>query len=71
MIDLADALLTEAERLAPSVDFLMGWGKYKTLTYRQAAHRDPGFMRWAASKIAGMRGQLCAEALAIYLGVTE
>jgi len=55
----------------PSIDDVMMWGKHKGLTYRAMAARDPGYARWAASKIAGLRGQLSAEALALHLGVTE
>ena len=55
----------------PSIDELMGWGKHKDRTYRDVAATDPGFCQWAAKTIAGVKGQLCAEALALALGVTE
>jgi hypothetical protein len=52
-----------------SIDDVMGWGKYKSLTYRAMARRDAGYARWAATTIGGLKGQLCAEALAVFLGV--
>ena len=52
-----------------SVDDEVDWGKYKGLTYRALAARDPGYARWAATSIGGTKGQLCAEALALHLGV--
>lgn len=55
----------------PTVDDVMGWGKYPGGTYREAARRDPGYMQWAGRKLGGSRGDLCAEALALHLGVTE
>ncbi len=55
----------------PSIDEPMGWGKHKDRTYRDVAHTDPGFCQWAAKTIAGVKGQLCAEALALALGVAE
>lgn len=55
----------------PTIDDPMGWGKHKDKTYREAAAVDPGFCQWAAKTIPGLKGQLCAEALAIALGVTE
>lgn len=55
----------------PSIDEKMGWGKHKDRTYREAATIDPGFCQWAAKTIHGVKGQLCAEALALALGVHE
>ena len=55
----------------PSIDERMGWGKHKDRTYRECAQIDPGFCQWAAKSIPGVKGQLCAEALALHLGVTE
>lgn len=76
-----DAVIAEANRLLaeaeskpwspPSIDEEMLWGKHKGLTYRAMARRDPGYARWAASTIAGLKGQLCAEALAVHLGVEQ
>lgn len=57
--------------LPPSIDDDVDWGKHKGMTYRQLAARHPGYARWAASTIPGLKGQLCAEALAVHLGVTE
>jgi hypothetical protein len=54
-----------------SIDDVMGWGKYKDITYRALVSRDRGYARWAATTIGGTKGQLCAEALAIHYGVTE
>ena len=54
-----------------SVDDLVDWGKYRGITYRELVARDPGYARWAATAIGGHKGQLCAEALALALGVTE
>jgi hypothetical protein len=47
----------------------MGWGKHASLTYLEAARRDPGYMQWAAKKIRGSKGRLCLEALAVSLGL--
>lgn len=55
----------------PSIDDVANWGKHKGSTYRELARRDPGYARWAASTIPGLKGQLCAEALAAHLGVSE
>jgi hypothetical protein len=55
----------------PSIDEPMGWGKHKHRTYRECADVDPGFCQWAAKSIPGVKGQLCAEALALALGVDE
>lgn len=54
-----------------SVDDVVDWGKYKGITYRELAERDRGYARWAATTIGGTKGQLCAEALALALGVGE
>ena len=69
----ADALLTAAPKTwsPPSIDDTCAWGKHKGLTYRAMAARDPSYARWAASTIPGLKGQLCAEALAVHLGVGE
>lgn len=56
---------------APSVDDLVQWGKHKGITYRDLARRDRAYARWAAMTIGGLKGQLCAEALAIVLGVDQ
>lgn len=74
---LADDAIARADELLsgnatwspPSIDDVMTWGKHKGLTYRAAAARDPSYARWAASTIPGLKGQLCAEALAAHLGV--
>lgn len=55
----------------PSVEDLVSWGKHRGITYRELATRDPGYARWAAMTIGGLKGQLCAEALAIALGVND
>lgn len=52
-----------------SIDDAVDWGKYKGVTYRELAVRDRGYARWAATTIGGLKGQLCAEALALLLGV--
>lgn len=54
-----------------SIDDTVEWGKYRGITYRELATRDQGYARWAATTIGGHKGQLCAEALAIALGVTD
>ena len=54
-----------------SIDDPVGWGKHKGITYRELAARDAGYARWAAMTIGGLKGQLCAEALALARGVTE
>jgi hypothetical protein len=64
-------LRAEPSRGAPSVDDVVAWGKHKGITYRELAVRDPGYARWAAMTIGGLKGQLCAEALAFVLGVSE
>lgn len=69
----ADAALAAADRpwSPPSIDDAVTWGKHKGRTYRQVAAADPGWALWAAKTIAGLKGQLCAEALALHLGVNE
>lgn len=70
----ADALLADAGNKRwspPSIDNRIEWGKYKGKTYRQLADHDPGYAKWAATTIGGLKGQLCAEALAHRLGVME
>jgi hypothetical protein len=62
-------LLAEPRRGKPSIDDVVTWGKYKGLTYREMAARDRGYSRWAATAIGGLKGQLCAEALAVLMGV--
>ena len=52
-----------------SVDTEINWGKCRGLTYRVAATHNPSWCKWVATTIPGVRGQLCAEALAIALGV--
>lgn len=59
----------EPRRGPPSVDDIVTWGKHKGITYRELAARDRGYARWAATTIGGLKGQLCAEALALVLGV--
>lgn len=54
-----------------SVNDPVDWGKHRGISYRELAARDPGYARWAATTIGGVKGQLCAEALAIHLGVTD
>lgn len=58
-------------RLPPTLDDVMGWGKHAALTYRAAARLFPGYIQWAAQTVGGLRGQLCAEALALFLEVPE
>jgi hypothetical protein len=65
------ALLAEPRRGPPSVDDLVSWGKYRGVTYRELAIKDRGYARWAAMTIGGLKGQLCAEALALTMGVAE
>lgn len=69
--DLALASAATKTWSPPSIDDVVTWGKHKGRTYRQIAARDPGWALWAARTIAGVKGQLCAEALALHLGVTE
>lgn len=54
-----------------SIDDPVDWGKYRGITYRELATRDRGYTQWAATTIGGHKGQLCAEALAVALGVSE
>lgn len=54
-----------------SIDDVVTWGKHKGITYRELAEKDRGYARWAAATIGGVKGQLCAEALAIALGVEQ
>jgi hypothetical protein len=65
------SLLAEPRQGAPSIDDTVTWGKYRGATYRELAQRDRGYARWAATTIGGLKGQLCAEALAVLLGVNE
>jgi hypothetical protein len=70
----ADALLAAEitkQWSPPSIDETCTWGKHKGRTYRELARRDPAYAKWAASTIPGLKGQLCAEALAVHLGVDE
>lgn len=55
----------------PSIDDVVNWGKHRGITYRELAVRDRGYARWAATTIGGLKGQLCAEALAVTLGVDD
>lgn len=73
LVAQADAALAAAPKRwsPPSVDDPVTWGKHKGITYRELAARDAGYARWAASTIPGVKGQLCAEALALHLGVNE
>lgn len=68
-----DARLSAPPRLwrPPSIDDLVTFGKYKdkAWSYRELAANAPGYAKWAAANINGLRGQLCAEALAEHLGV--
>ena len=76
---VTDDALAEADRLLakanvwqpPSIDDAMPFGKHKGISYRAVAERDAGYLKWAARTIPGIKGQLCAEALAIHLGVDE
>jgi hypothetical protein len=55
----------------PSIDDEITFGKHLGISYRVAAQRDPSYLAWAAKNIGGVRGQLCAEALALHLGITD
>jgi hypothetical protein len=70
-----DARLSAPDRpwRPPSLDDLVTFGKYKdrVWTFRDLARRDASYTKWAAINIGGVKGQLCAEALAELLGVTE
>lgn len=65
--------MTAAEPSKPAwqltIDDPVGFGKHRGLTYRQLAQQHPHYAAWAARKIGGLNGQLCAEALAAHLGV--
>jgi hypothetical protein len=65
------ALTAEPRRGPPSIDDPVSWGKHRGITYRELAIRDKGYARWAAMTIGGLKGQLCAEALAVLMGVSE
>ncbi len=65
------ALTAEPRRGPPSIDDPVSWGKHRGLTYRELAARDRGYARWAAMTIGGLKGQLCAEALAVLMEVQE
>lgn len=52
-----------------TIDDQLSFGKHRGVTYRELAQRYPSYCAWAARKIGGLNGQLCAEALAEYLGV--
>ncbi len=79
-LDAANALTAEVRqleerelerRVAGTIDDLMGFGKHRSVTYREVASRDPSYLQWAAKTLGGERGRLSAEALAIHLGVVE
>lgn len=67
-IEEIDRRLSAAPRQwrPPSTDDLVTFGKYKdrVWTYVDLAERDPGYCKWAACNIGGVKGQLCAQALA-------
>lgn len=75
LVAQADAALASAGArprwAVPSIDDPVTWGKHKGVTYREMAAKNPGYALWAASTIPGLKGQLCAEALAVRLGVIE
>jgi len=60
---------TAPPRSERSVDDQIMWGKYKGITYRELARHHTGYCAWAARKIGGLNGQLCAEALADHMGI--
>lgn len=60
-----------SEYTPPSIDDEMPFGKHRGVSYRDAARRDPSYMGWAARTIGGVKGQLCAEALAEFLGIRD
>jgi hypothetical protein len=66
---MAESESTFDRRLPATIHDVMGWGKHRTLTYAEAAQRDPGYVKWAAEKVGGDRGRLAAEAIALHLGV--
>lgn len=73
---VALGVMDPLDRPAPAtVDSVVTWGKFgrntERVTYREAARRDPGYLQWAAKTLGGERGRLCAEALALHLGVAE
>jgi hypothetical protein len=70
LIAQADALLSKPWS-PPSIDDTCPFGKHKGRTYRDMARIDPGYAKWVATTIPGIKGQLCAEALAVHLGVDE
>lgn len=57
--------------IEPTINDVMTWGKCKGMSYRDAARTAPGFLRWVAQTIPGIKGRLAAEALALALGVAE
>jgi hypothetical protein len=63
--------ITGSARPPLSIDEPSGWGKYRTLTWRQIAARDPFYCRGVACNVPGLKGRLAAEALALQLGVNE
>lgn len=65
------SLAAEPRRGPPSIDDTVSWGKHRGLTYRELAVKDRGYARWAAMTIGGLKGQLCAEALAVLMEVVE
>lgn len=65
------SLLAESRPGPPSIDDLVTWGKHKGITYRELVRRDRGYARWAAMTIGGLKGQLCAEALAAAMEIPE
>lgn len=67
----APALETRNAWRDASIEDEVNWGKYRGISYRELAIRDRGYTRWAATTIGGLKGQLCAEALAVTLGVVE
>lgn len=44
-------------------------GRYRALSARQFARRNPALCRWVASALGGRAGRLCAEAMAVRAGV--
>jgi hypothetical protein len=48
---------------------IVDWGKHKGLTYDELASKNRWYCLWAAKNISGMRGALCAEALAKKMGI--
>lgn len=53
----------------PSVSDAVTWGRYKGQTYAALAKARPSWCKWAATNIHPPRGALCAEALALALGI--